>query len=578
MKKTLFAIVSLAVLAMGCVKEQQPSETPAEANPVSTIRISVAPTKVAVNETTGACTWQENDQIAVWFANADATAGQRVVYTFKTVLSDGSAEFETSETITEGYAPAKVTYPAECLNEEGGWGLIRNWEYKEGFIPMYARTETITVNDDGSLSAQLYHNASVFKFTLHDIPAYAAGFVLEAVKYNKNGAGEFVDADGNVIDKENATPSQTIAIKTSFPYKTGYTANPADNSNDITLYSVAAHGSYLTRVYLVDGDGSVIEGSEKKIKQSWNDVSTDNFIEFPRIDFKKADLRKDFVKVCGIKWAKGNLQCYQNNGDAGFQNGWRIAPTQWHHFNYDLASNTVGVNTYTYDDTKATEMSYQNDPSQFEHYNFGGLARNARFYSSPGENYMVPGRDLDISGKIFEDSEGNVEATGEERFVDCGTFTSKNSAIWGDLAFWASKGKFRTPTKEEISALYDNPKVSKQFGYYDTGDYKVWGVLFTASLGEQVVNTTDVELTDADLESGLFLPKAGRRKVQDSKTIISMRLQGLYRSSSARWADDFTNHATILQLKPTAIAYGYTVHKTEFTNATGGLIRPVLAE
>ena len=578
MKKTLFAIVSLAVLAMGCVKEQQPSETPAEANPVSTIRISVAPTKVAVNETTGACTWQENDQIAVWFANADATVGQRVVYTLKTVLSDGSAEFETSETITEGYAPAKVTYPAECLNEEGGWGLIRNWEYKEGFIPMYARTETITVNDDGSLSAQLYHNASVFKFTLHDIPAYAAGFVLEAVKYNKNGAGEFVDADGNVIDKENATPSQTIAIKTSFPYKTGYTANPADNSNDITLYSVAAHGSYLTRVYLVDGDGSVIEGSEKKIKQSWNDVSTDNFIEFPRIDFKKADLRKDFVKVCGIKWAKGNLQCYQNNGDAGFQNGWRIAPTQWHHFNYDLASNTVGVNTYTYDDTKATEMSYQNGSSQFEHYNFGGLARNARFYSSPGENYMVPGRDLDISGKIFEDSEGNVEATGEERFVDCGTFTSKNSAIWGDLAFWASKGKFRTPTKEEISALYDNPKVSKQFGYYDTGDYKVWGVLFTASLGEQVVNTTDVELTDADLESGLFLPKAGRRKVQDSKTIISMRLQGLYRSSSARWADDFTNHATILQLKPTAIAYGYTVHKTEFTNATGGLIRPVLAE
>ena len=351
-----------------------------------------------------------------------------------------------------------------------------------------------------------------------------------------------------------------------------------DNSNDIKLYSVAAHGSYLTRVYLVDGDGSVIEGSEKKIKQSWNDVSTDDFIEFPRIDFKKADLRKDFVKVCGIKWAKGNLQCYQNNGDDGFQTGWRIAPTQWHHFNYDLASNTVGGNTYTYDDTKATEMSYQNGSSQFEHYNFGGLARNARFYSSPGSNYMVTGRDLDISGKIFKDSEGNVEATGEERFVDCGTFTSNNSAIWGDLAFWASKGKYRTPTKDEISVLHNNSKVSKQFGYYDTGDYKVWGVLFTASLGEQVVNTTDVELTDADLESGLFLPKAGRRKVQDSKTIITMRVQGLYRSSSARWAEDCTEHATILQIKQTAIAYGYTVHKTEFTNATGGLIRPVLAE
>lgn len=519
MKKTLFAIVSLAVFAMGCVKEQQPSETPADSKGVSTIRISMAPTKVSVDETTGACAWQDGDQIAVWFANADATAGQRVVYTFKTVLSDGSAEFETSETITEGYAPAKVTYPAECLNDQGGWGLIRDWEYKEGFIPMYARTETITVNDDGSLSAQLYHNASVFKFTLHDIPAYAAGFVLEAVKYNKNGAGEFVDADGNVIDKENATPSQTIAIKTSFPYKTGYTANPADNSNDITLYSVAAHGSYLTRVYLVDGDGDEIEGSEKRIKQSWNDVSTDDFIEFPTIDFKKADLRKDFVKVCGIKWAKGNLVYDKNNAyhstksgvDDNFQTGWGLHDEQYKFINYN----------------KGKGATYDNNENWFDHFNYGGIGRNAKFWSGS----MLPSKaEYLISGKVWKGFETSdlgrdpnadgtklVELTGDDRFTapdDAHYVKINNEQLCGDVAFWASKGKYRLPQKSEFQIIshFTSGKAAIQYGYYKEGDVTVYGILYTTPLGTRpAANKTDVEFDSADLECGLFIPKAGRR-------------------------------------------------------------------
>ena len=612
MKKILFAIVSLAALAMGCVKEQQPSETPAEANPVSTIRISVAPTKVAVNETTGACTWQENDQIAVWFANTDATAGQRVVYTFKTVLSDGSAEFETSETITEGYAPAKVTYPAECLNDEGGWGLIRNWEYKEGFIPMYARTETITVNDDGSLSAQLYHNASVFKFTLHDIPAYAAGFVLEAVKYNKNEAGEFVDADGNVIDKENATPSQTIAIKTSFPYKTGYTADPADNSNDITLYSVAAHGSYLTRVYLVDGDGSVIEGSEKKIKQSWNDVSTDDFIEFPRIDFKKADLRKDFVKVCGIKWAKGNL-VFDKDGkftttNAAYQSGWGIYDEQWKCIHYDGSLST---------DTG----KYTNKNEYFDHFNYSGIGRRARFASVIMTSKT---KKFEISGKVFAGYAPNeatvldnmTQLSGDDRFISAefgrDVLMTDGQELCGDVAFWATKGKYKLPTSTQLQAIGHptNSAASYQFGYYMAGTVKVKGVLFTTPRGDVVRNTTSIEFTSADLESGLFLPMAGRRgprnKVDtngdgqadsyvaddgyNSEAIINVGSQGLYRCGTfGSLADGSHENSTVLIINGSELKYGYTngsvlkdkdgkyVDNT-MSNRAGGSIRPVLAE
>lgn len=584
MKKTLFAIVSLAVLAMGCVKEQQPSETPADSKGVSTIRISMAPTKVSVDETTGACAWQDGDQIAVWFANTDATAGQRVVYTFKTVLSDGSAEFETSETITEGYAPAKVTYPAECLNDEGGWGLIRNWEYKEGFIPMYARTETITVNDDGSLSAQLYHNASVFKFTLHDIPAYAAGFVLEAVKYNKNEAGEFVDADGNVIDKENATPSQTIAIKTSFPYKTGYTADPADNSNDIKLYSVAAHGSYLTRVYLVDGNGDEIEGSVRKIKQSWNDVSTDDFIEFPRIDFKKSELRKDYIMLWGVKWAKGNLRYDANVTADGFQTGWSLTADQWDYIGYDVASSVVDDVEYKYDDEKAIATRLACTSSRYEHFNWGGIGK----WSFDITNYLKASpadQEKCISGKIYSDQGGTVEVSGDARFASEG---DSAPALYGDLAFWASKGKYRVPSYDDMTSIHN--KVSKIPGWYVSNGFKVWGYLLrNPELGydrnSDAAANGNREFSAADLETGMFLPCGGRKAESNADVIINQRTQLAYWSSLYKKQNSKgTRYYSVYYSNSPAIKRidswdGSTPNNNAaWSCACGFMIRPVLAE
>lgn len=584
MKKTLFAIVSLAVLAMGCVKEQQPSETPADSKGVSTIRISMAPTKVSVDETTGACAWQDGDQIAVWFANTDATAGQRVVYTFKTVLSDGSAEFETSETITEGYAPAKVTYPAECLNDEGGWGLIRDWEYKEGFIPMYARTETITVNDDGSLSAQLYHNASVFKFTLHDIPAYAAGFVLEAVKYNKNEAGEFVDADGNVIDKENATPSQTIAIKTSFPYKTGYTADPADNSNDIKLYSVAAHGSYLTRVYLVDGNGDEIEGSVRKIKQSWNDVSTDDFIEFPRIDFKKSELRKDYIMLWGVKWAKGNLRYDANVTADGFQTGWSLTADQWDYIGYDVASSVVDDVEYKYDDEKAIATRLACTSSRYEHFNWGGIGK----WSFDITNYLKASpadQEKCISGKIYSDQGGTVEVSGDARFASEG---DSAPALYGDLAFWASKGKYRVPSYDDMTSIHN--KVSKIPGWYVSNGFKVWGYLLrNPELGydrnSDAAANGNREFSAADLETGMFLPCGGRKAESNADVIINQRTQLAYWSSLyKKQNNNRTRYYSVYYSNSPAIKRidswdgSKPNNNAAWSCACGFMIRPVLAE
>lgn len=576
MKRNIFMMAAVALLAMACAKEQQPaSGNPSDFNEgVTEIRVTVPTTKAAIAEQTGVCTWQNGDKIAVFFASEidpetdKPTAGTRLEFTYNGLYDDGSAKFVTTETVPESFVRANAAYPAAALNDKGAQSLIRDYVYSTDSVPVYL-VGSVNVND-GVLSAHLTYNASIMKFTLHDIPAYAAGFAL----YSKRP--DTVDENGDV------KVGTAVTIKTTFPYKTGYTSDPSSNANDIVLYSAIAHSSVPKYVYLIDGDGDEIEGSRKNFTGEQT-VSYDDFIIMPRIDFKKAQLRKDFVKVKGVKWAKGNLQCYKDNGTEGFQDGWRLAPAQWYHFNYDLASNKVGDVTYTYIDAKATEMQYTNTSEQFEHFNFGGLARNARFYSKPGENYMVPEKELNISGKIYVDSKGDVEATGDARFYDCGTFSDANSAIWGDLAFWASKGTFRLPTKEELSTLYSSNLVSKQFGHYDTGDYNVWGILFTTALGAQNINTNDVVLTDADLECGLFLPLAGRRKFDVSNLVMTVRTQGVYWSSAARWDPvghaDYKQHSTILQLKSTgAISYGYTLHKTQFTNATGCLIRPVLVE
>ena len=516
MKKNLFVMAALALLAIACVKEQQPADqTPADVEK-TVLAITVDPTKAAVDETDGAVNFQTGDELAVWFQtgteitgegeNAKETAvGTRVVFTYAGTLGDGSAKFEAdAASIPEEFSSAKAAYPAAALDAKGAFSLVRNYTYTPGSVPVYVRSENVVMNEDGNLSAQLSHNASIFKFTLHDIPAYAAGFVLETTK------------------NEGAT---VIAIKTSFPYKTGYTADPEDHSNDIVIHSPAAHSSYVSRVYLVDGDGDMIEGSERKFKQTDNDISHNDYIIMPAIDFKKANLRKNYVKVCGVKWAKGNLQCIQNEGDATFQNGWRIAPYQWHNLHYKEASEKSGG--------KATAYGYSNDSYKFEHFNYGGIARQARFVSAT--NYIEnPASGLDISGKVYGDVNATEEITGDAAFKEIDTFAGTNhNELYGDIAYWASKGQFRLPKSTEMVKLHNVS--DKLVGYYKTSDGAVvYGYLYRTPNPSRVNSGTNQEFTDADLESGLFLPKAGRRgaTAASSGTIINVMTQGMYRTST----------------------------------------------
>ena len=65
MKKNLFVMAALALLATACTKEQQPADqTPADVEK-TVLAITVDPTKAAVDETDGAVNFQTGDELAV---------------------------------------------------------------------------------------------------------------------------------------------------------------------------------------------------------------------------------------------------------------------------------------------------------------------------------------------------------------------------------------------------------------------------------------------------------------------------------------------------------------------------------
>ena len=573
MKGNIFMMAAVAVLAMACAKEQPASVNPSEG--LAEIRVSVPDTKVAIAEQTGVCTWQEGDKIAIFFATAldeenEPTEGVRGEFTYDGLYEDGSAKFVSASELPAEYVSAEAVYPASSMSEAGKNSLVREYVYDPDSVPVYLVGDVVT-NPDGTLASSLEYNASVMKFTLHDIPAYAAGFCL----YSKRP--DTLNEDGTV------KTGTAVTIKTSFPYKTGYTADPADNANDIVLYSAIAHSSVPQYVYLVDGYGTEIEGSRKNFTGDAT-VGHDQFIVMPCIDFKKAELRKDYINIMGVKWAKGNLRYDSSVSVEGNQPGWHLAPEQWEYYGYDVLSSTVSGKDYVYDPDTVSEMRISRTSAKFDHFNFGGIGK----WSYDINNYVksVPATEAkEISGKIFSDQGATVEVTGDARFASEGTDAP---ALYGDLAFWATKGKYKVPSYDEMTSIHN--QASKIPGWCVVDGVKVWGCLFRCpDLG--YTRQTDAtanqnrEFTAADLETGMFLPDAGRTAETEDSIVINQRKQMAYRSakyiktnsSGVKYYCAYYSNSPSLKRYDAWDANGSNKNSA-WSGAAGFSIRPVIAE
>ena len=597
MKKYLF-IWFAAVVTASCAMEEMP-ETGSLKQHVTDLTVSLPQTKVSVDETDGKCFWEEDDRITVW----DADASRYVEFTLTEGAGEARAVFSTDETVTltDG---ADMVYPssyAYSIAKDGE--LVMNVPNvldhdSDSKVPVVLRGN---VSLKGEVpSGTFSHELGIIRFTLHDVPAYAAGFVLKSES----------EALAGLFQNGGYVPSHSSkAIKFSFPYKTGYnysTDNDGDaDPDDAVIYVALPAGTYSgLSVYFIDGDGDIIEGTQKKMKSAA--LAAGDYVIMPVLDLKKSQLRKDYVKVIGVRWAKGNLvrdaknswHSVQEGVDDGFQTGWGLHDEQWKYINCDGSLNQSGY----------TDRYTQNNNSYFDVFSWGGIGRQSSYRSGR----LVPSTsNYDISCKVFwgyvntnlekcrpenlEQLEGEacfsseLASNGNSQYTKDG----KTAAIAGDVAYWASKGKYCMPKKGLLSALshHTTSKASFQYGKYVSGDVTVYGYLYTTPQGDVVRSNEEVTFTDADLESGLFLPFTGRRSNRENGVIINQRSQAIYRSSTFGDPANTTHPqcATSLWFEGAALPqYGYTHGKaTEddgyssictLSNAAGGCIRPVLVD
>ena len=595
MKRLFKLLVCLSAVA-GCAKEEIVESSGVAG--ITEITVSLPQMKVAVDENSGKCTWSDGDKIAVW----DKSAKHFVEF----VLSSGSGEESgvfTSETPVSAIEGAEVIYPsayASVISDKGEAVVDLpnvNALVKDGTVPVVMRGKLSLT--DGQPSAGFSHVNGVLKFNLTDVPAYAAGMVLKSE--SQNLAGESVDG---VITSNFSSK----ALKVSFPYKTGY------DSAVPVFFSLPA-GSYSgLQVYLVDGDGDIIEGTERNIKSAA--LKAGQYVIMPEWNLNRDNLRKDYVKVCGVKWAKGNLvrdasnSWHQNEAgvDDGFQKGWGLHDEQWKYINWNETISTSG----------ASDVRYTHDNNNFfDVFAWGGIGRQASYRSGR----LVPvTANYDISCRVFcgyvneknpdgtgkSNPENLTELTGNARFS---SDTDKNgNSIYkedgvskgnlaGDVAFWASKGKYCMPKKALLSALShpSQSTASFQYGKYVKDGHTVYGYLYTTPQGDVVRSKVEVTFTDADLETGLFLPLTGRRSNTSNNVVIQQGKQSIYRSSTfgnpqhATSGDAHAQCATSLwfdgsNLPSYGFTYGSETDKDDYSftctlsNAAGGCIRPILVD
>lgn len=310
-----------------------------------------------------------------------------------------------------------------------------------------------------------------------------------------------------------------------------------------TLYDVAKkNDAYIIGKYTDDAEFKIFTGNlnfEKGKYYVYNSIS--NGFDVPPME--EGYTSADYVEVCGVKWAKGNLQYDAiNGGNRSFQENWRIASNQWHFYHYN-----EGVTSYV----------AQKTDKQVDHFTWGVCGNWSYLHDN---TIYSSAKNTDINSKMYVD-------------VDCKTVTTQyEDAKYGDIAYWASKGQYRLPTVDEINALIND--ASYQYGYYVTSDgIEVHGILFTTPKTEKVGNNQEILLTDSDMSAGLFLPKAG------ASPYTSSLIQGLNNTGDSYWTSTVEEYPQTLYI-PTSGSPQRGRYNSYYGQVANDLrpIRPVLSK
>lgn len=295
--------------------------------------------------------------------------------------------------------------------------------------------------------------------------------------------------------------------------------------------SMAAHAqNYNMKVSKQNGD--VITIPTDQIKD----------VTFEVAKPKPADPKEEkprYITMGGLKWAAGNLM--YDNGQ------WKIAANQWEYFNM-----VYGRQAESNNQCKLL-------PNRIDHFSWGVLGEAAFVQGKNSVKAYNPedGVPFSISGKMYKDAECKQETND---FAE---------AKYGDLAFWATKGRWRMPSVEEWRLLED--ACDWQLGYITLeGNKQLYGCLLTPAkgmFGEK--NLLPREFTKEEVNKNLFLPYAGYRY---EKVIRSAAYGGYY------WSSQLFDKTSNLAFEASYDRDGFYIVVNGGDINSGNCIRPILVE
>lgn len=363
--------------------------------------------------------------------------------------------------------------------------------------------ETITFDN--------YRISAIAKVTIKNL-ALAAGDEVKSVKFVRETEGKYLAGKLTSFTWDNINAGTPFAGCSESDTSNAVTVTlPEAQTGDFSYYMnvwpvTLEAGEAYSVVVTTKNDSYIKTGTipaNKPLSFTMGDITTltVNMAGVVAESLKNPAVEMpDYVTVAGIKWAMGNLE-YEKDGatDEGFAAGWRIAPSQEHHFNMDVTG-TANLTDY----------------NKVAHFNFGGIADYASLKADSA--VQIEGSSaLDFSGKMFTDATCTTPTT------------SWAEAKYGDIAYWASQGQYRMPKATEFDTLFANAK-------YTIATYNnITGVYFCdPETGENpgLVEGETKDLTVDDLKKGLFLPCTGRAYNNTEYKIYKVGTQAIYRTST----------------------------------------------
>lgn len=539
MKKILFAF-ALLVLASGCVRkadtEGVPQITFSRTGEVTLVAsIENSSTKASITGR-GEARWLPGDKILVSCTDGSleeltlqGTGGTRRAI-FKGTLPDGKTLGDYAiypPSLVKGFNGSELSFelPSSIKASAGECGVMvarigedENVRFTQ--LLSYALLELSKVSSDTRRIEMKADKAICGTFTASLPGALEAGV-------SPAGGSQTLSIELG----ENPLPSQSISV-----------AVPISDYSSITLTAFDVNNAKISSIETLSSAASFGRAQIRSIA-----------VEMP--DKPKKQPKEGAILVADIYWATGNLEHWAGSTEDGFRPDWRLAPQQWHYGGCEKAGSAM----------KAVTWAPENY-DQYSLFNFGGLGMDSMDNDPSHHVDIAPG--TSICGKMYTDRTCTVETS------------DFDAAKYGDIAFWASGGKYRMPSGEEINALLAN--ASRQFGAVKVSDDNIIrGILFFDPAGEApVFNDIEAELTEADLAKGIFLPYSGRRYNAQPLQVNQLSNQGPYRSGEAFTSEGATEglvYGGVLHML-SAAPRNYPYFNAAFDARCGFAVRPVLVE